>query len=129
MQEVTRHRGRLWLILIPWVSILVFFAFAGLAAQQVGHWPLYSRPDPKQVEILSFRVGLIGEPVVFFFLLVLISAVAGLRLLWDALMEVVDSRSVVSPAASRALTKLSACLAGCMALYLALEANATWLVD
>src|SRR3954468_19520138 len=41
---------------MPWFSLGLLLAFAALAYLQVGHWPLYNRPDPKDVA-LGFAPG------------------------------------------------------------------------
>lgn len=117
------------MVLIPWISVILFLGFAGIAARQVGHWPLYSRPDPKQVEILGLRVGAFGEPLVYFMLLALLSCVATAGVLWHTTGQIVQSRSLVSPVASKALFYLALCWTGVLLLVVALHSNLNWLAD
>lgn len=116
-----------WLAVLPWIVLAAFMAFAALASVQVGHWPMYSRPDPKDVEVFGLRAGLFGEPVFYFGLLAAISAVAGLVLVVRAAAFVVRARKF--GAIGEVVLPVSVWACGLWLLFVAIKVNENWLMD
>ncbi|HUR57225.1 MAG TPA: hypothetical protein VM029_05925 [Opitutaceae bacterium] len=53
--------------LIPLAAFAALFGFAALAYAKVGHWPLYSRPDPSELRLpLLYAAALLSFPAVLF---------------------------------------------------------------
>jgi len=50
------HVRRLYLACcsLPWVTIASLYLFAGVAAFELGHWPIPSRDDPKYIDVQVF---------------------------------------------------------------------------
>ena len=117
--------------MIPWLSLGLLLAFAGLAYWQVGHWPMYGRPDPKDVVVPfapQLRIG--GFMTLLVALSTLASLVAALTVALYTACEVAESSgSMVTPNASRALVAFSVCGCGLYVFLLALAAHMNWLLD
>ncbi len=68
---------------IPLITVLTLIGFAAIAWTQVGHWPHYANPDPKDLRLpllhaaalLSLPIGFVSIPACF---LVVIA-------MWDSL--------------------------------------------
>jgi hypothetical protein len=79
--SVTRLENRL-LGLACWIPLIVFlmlFGYAAIAWAQVGHWPRYSQPDPKQLglpilhlgALLAYPLALVSVPACLLLVVVL----------------------------------------------------------
>lgn len=115
-------------VAVPWLSLGLLLAFAGLAAAQVGHWPHYNQPDPSDVELgYGWKVGGVIT------LLILVSFLASLcafgAVSIAALLTVVDEGGLVTERSSRALARLAVTILGLCVFSLVLKENAKWLAD
>ncbi|MFN2107729.1 MAG: hypothetical protein ACK2U5_11430 [Candidatus Promineifilaceae bacterium] len=54
-------------LFLPWIWLALFFIFVVAGTVQVGHWPTYGQPDPKDTGIFS----ILYYPVIVLLLLVM----------------------------------------------------------
>ncbi len=113
--------------MVPWVSLAGLLGFGLLAYAQVGHWPLYSRPDPKDVSLAGLQIG--GGLTLLVFLSALVSLIAMAAISFFTLCTVAERRSLVHPSSSRALYLFGIGGLGLYVFLLTLGAHMNWLMD
>ncbi len=105
--------------------------YVGLAYFQVGHWPQYSQPDPKEIglEVIGgVRVGEILRILVLFAVPTCIVAVAALII--SVLNDFLDSRRALRrQIAMRGLRQIGISVVGIVLFYPVLGSLANWLMD
>lgn len=116
--------------LVPWFGLAVLLLFGVMAYAQVGHWPLYGRPDPKYVVLPGTELQVGGWLVLLVFLSAPASLIAGVVVALYAFCEIAEcGGSLVHERTSRALMAVGVCGAGLYVFLFALGLHASWLLD
>jgi len=118
---------------IPVLCFAALMFFVWLAYREVGHWPVYSRPDPKDVgfevavgvrlgEILRFLLPLIAAPL---------SVVATIGVCLSTLNDLVDSKRGASfrRVAIRGICQITLSVVGLLLFWHVLGTLLDWLID
>ena len=132
MKAIPRFTPRDAMAFVPLLCFGVLMLFVGIAYQQVGHWPVYSRPDPKDVgfeivpglrlgEVLRVLVPLVGGALS-------VIAVIGVGL--STLNDLAEcNRSSGRQIAIRGFSQVAVSIFGLLLFWHVLGTLLEWLVD
>jgi hypothetical protein len=113
---------------VPLAGYAMLMAFVFVAYLQVGHWPTYSNPDPKDVMIGHFRVGAYVPG--FLLLVAAMVPVGTLMVLLHAMDEFAQARGRLPRRfALRLIVRTVACVAVCSVFLVQLGGLVNWLLD
>ncbi len=117
---------------VPLLCVSAMMIFVALAYAEVGHWPVYSQPDPKDVgfalpsgvrigAILQFLIPLIAVPLAF---------IAVVIVCWTTVDEIISSKSALRWRKSvRGILQVVVCVGGFGLLLHLLSSLSVWLMD
>lgn len=115
-------------LLFPWATVTLILAFAGMAWWQVGHWPYYSHPDPKDVVVSGAEVGFVMWILIAVSLLASLVGAIGI-VVYHLCVLAKQGWSVSTASNRRALKDLAYYGFGLLCAFLVLGRNIGWLVD
>jgi hypothetical protein len=114
---------------VPLAGYAVLMAFVFVAYLQVGHWPTYSNPDPKDVMLGHFPVGAYLPGVLLLFVAPTVP-IGTLMVLIHAIDEIAQRGGALArPLAMRLIVRTGTCVAVCIVFLLQLGGLVNWLLD
>jgi len=114
----------------PFGCLGALLLLGGIAYLQVGHWPLYARPDPKDLALFGLRLGLLPWLIVAVAALGTVCAggIMGMVLLLETLGDAMDGKWNFE-SQKRVLAHGITCASGFILFWAQLGSMLNWLAD